>query len=48
VWGVGYEGEHHLLRQAVHRLRHKIEPDPKNPQYIQTRRGIGYVLSLPE
>jgi DNA-binding response OmpR family regulator len=44
VWGVGYEGENRLLWQAVHRLRRKIEPDPRNPQYIQTRPGIGYVF----
>ncbi|MGD9145730.1 MAG: response regulator transcription factor [Anaerolineae bacterium] len=44
VWGLGYEGEHRLLRQAVHRLRAKIEPDPRNPQYIQTRTGLGYVF----
>jgi DNA-binding response OmpR family regulator len=48
VWGPGYETEHGLLRQAVHRLRRKIEPDPSNPQYIQTRTGIGYILERPE
>jgi DNA-binding response OmpR family regulator len=48
VWGLGYEGEHHLLRQAVHRLRRKIEPDPQNPQYIQTRPGLGYIFVPPE
>ena len=48
VWGIGYEGENRLLWQAVHRLRRKIEPDPENPQYIQTRPGIGYVFALPE
>jgi DNA-binding response OmpR family regulator len=48
VWGMGYEGENLLLRQAVHRLRRKIEPDPRNPQYIQTRPGIGYVFAPPE
>jgi len=48
VWGMGYEGENRLLWQAVHRLRRKIEPDPRNPQYIQTRPGIGYVFALPD
>ncbi len=48
VWGTGYEGENHLLWQAVHRLRRKIEQDPKNPQYIQTRPGVGYVFVMPE
>jgi DNA-binding response OmpR family regulator len=48
VWGLGYEGEHRVLRQAVHRLRKKVESDPGNPQYIQTRKGIGYVFVVPE
>ena len=29
----------------VPRLRRKIEPDPKNPRYLQTVRGIGYRLA---
>ncbi len=29
----------------VTRLRRKIEADPKNPRYLQTVRGIGYMLS---
>ena len=28
----------------ITRLRKKIETDPKNPKYLQTLRGIGYVL----
>jgi len=28
----------------VTRLRKKIETDPKNPKYLQTLRGLGYVL----
>ncbi len=48
VWGVGYEGEHRLVWQAIHRLRRKIEPDPQNPELIQTRPGIGYVFVPPE
>ena len=28
----------------ITRLRKKIEVDPKNPKYLQTIRGIGYVL----
>jgi two-component system phosphate regulon response regulator OmpR len=30
----------------ITRLRQKIEPDPKNPKYLQTVRGTGYVLWL--
>ena len=28
----------------ITRLRQKIEPQPKNPKYLQTIRGSGYVL----
>jgi two-component system KDP operon response regulator KdpE len=48
TWGLGYEGENRLLWQAIHRLRRKIERDPKNPQYIQTRPGLGYVFVSPD
>ena len=30
----------------VTRIRKKIEPDPKNPKYLQTVRGSGYILWL--
>ena len=30
----------------VKRIRNKIEDDPKQPQYLKTVRGIGYVLSV--
>ena len=45
VWGGGYEGESRLLSQAIHRLRQKIERDPRNPEYIQTKPGLGYILN---
>lgn len=45
VWGVGYEGETRLLWQAIHRLRQKIERDPRNPEYIHTKPGIGYIFN---
>ena len=28
----------------ITRLRKKLEIDPKNPKYLQTLRGVGYVL----
>jgi DNA-binding response OmpR family regulator len=46
VWGPGYEEGEKLIRQAIHRLRRKIEPDPAHPRYIHTRPGIGYLFAL--
>lgn len=48
VWGVGHEGENRLLRQAIHRLRRKIEPDESAPQFIHNRPALGYVFVPPE
>jgi Response regulators consisting of a CheY-like receiver domain and a winged-helix DNA-binding domain len=45
IWGCEYTGESHMLQVCVNRLRHKIEPDPTHPTYIQTRIGIGYSFS---
>jgi len=32
----------------VRRLREKIEPDPRHPQYLKTLRGIGYRFEVPK
>jgi DNA-binding response OmpR family regulator len=44
VWGHRNSGDRQLLKQLVHRLRHKIEKDPANPQLLQTSAGSGYKL----
>ena len=44
VWGGRGEGDRQLLKQLVHRLRQKIEPDPASPRYILTSAGEGYRL----
>jgi two-component system KDP operon response regulator KdpE len=44
VWGPGYEEGDKLIRQAIHRLRRKIESDPRSPVYVCTRPGLGYVF----
>ena len=46
VWGYSGEGDRDLLRGLVSRLRHKIEPDPDKPRFIETISGIGYRFSL--
>ena len=48
VWGQEYSSEKEYLRVFVGRLRRKLEPDPKNPRYIQTVPGVGYHLAIPE
>jgi DNA-binding response OmpR family regulator len=42
VWGYEYRDETQLLRVYINYLRQKIEPDPANPRYILTERGLGY------
>ncbi len=34
-----------IARVHVHRLRHKIEPDPANPRYVMTVAGGRYLVS---
>ena len=42
AWGYEYREESHYLRLYITYLRQKIEPDPANPRYILTERGVGY------
>jgi DNA-binding response OmpR family regulator len=44
VWGHRGSGDRQLLKQLVHRLRHKIEADPADPRLLQTDAGAGYRL----
>jgi DNA-binding response OmpR family regulator len=44
VWGWEYCGDTHLLQVAINRLRKKIKDNPRNPRYIVTRSGIGYLF----
>jgi DNA-binding response OmpR family regulator len=45
VWSTEYEGYQRNVDPHINRLRRKIEPDPKNPQYVLTVRGVGYKLN---
>ena len=42
VWGLEALGEGDTVVVHVRRLREKIEPEPQNPQYVETVWGAGY------
>jgi len=44
VWARDYFDDERLVDVHVRRLRTKIEPDPANPRYVVTVRGMGYKL----
>jgi two-component system response regulator MprA len=44
VWGYDFIGETNIIEVYVRYLREKIEETPSTPRYIQTVRGIGYIL----
>jgi two-component system response regulator VicR len=46
VWGAGGKGNPETIKVYVHRLRNKLEVDPRNPTRIVTRRGAGYLFSV--
>lgn len=44
VWGYDYFGDVRTVDVTVRRLREKIETDSSHPEYIMTRRGVGYFI----
>ena len=44
VWGYEYAGESRTVDVHVHWLRGELEEDPATPVFLQTVRGVGYVL----
>lgn len=44
VWGYEYFGDVRTVDVTIRRLREKIEKDPGKPEYILTRRGLGYMM----
>lgn len=46
--GTAYEGYERTIDVHVRNLRTKIEPDPSNPQYIETVYGVGYRFTSKE
>ena len=42
VWGYDYFGDVRTVDVTVRRLREKIEDNPSHPEWLVTRRGVGY------
>lgn len=45
VWQYDYYGDLRAVDVAVRRLREKIETNPAEPEYVMTKRGVGYYFS---
>ena len=44
VWGYDFLGETNIIEVYVRYLREKIEDSPGSPRFIQTIRGVGYIM----
>lgn len=44
IWGYEGIGDRTRLKQLVHRLRLKLEPEPADPRFLLTIAGSGYLL----
>lgn len=42
IWNYAYIGDGRTVDVTVRRTREKVEPNPKETKYIETRRGQGY------
>jgi two-component system response regulator VicR len=45
VWQYDYFGDLRAVDVAVRRLREKLEPNPSEPAYVITKRGVGYFFA---
>ena len=45
IWGPT-GGDRVMLKQLIYRLRRKIEPDPSNPIYLETKSNLGYMFTV--
>lgn len=45
VWGYAYYGDLRTVDVHIRRIREKIEKDPKDAEYIQTKWGVGYYFN---
>ena len=44
VWGYDYYGDLRTVDVTIRRIREKVEKDSARPEYILTKRGIGYYI----
>ena len=44
VWGYEYRDDKEILWVSISRLRQKLETNPKDPEHIVTRAGLGYTM----
>lgn len=42
VWGYDFYGDDRVVDVHIGHIRQKLEPDPANPQFVVTVRGVGY------
>lgn len=45
VWGYEYFGDVRTVDVTIRRLREKVEDDPGTPNYVMTKRGVGYYFN---
>ncbi|MFV0466618.1 MAG: response regulator transcription factor [Lachnospiraceae bacterium] len=44
AFGMDYEGYDRNVDSYIKRIRQKIETDPRNPEYLHTKYGLGYMF----
>jgi DNA-binding response OmpR family regulator len=45
VWGLGYAGQHELLRAFIRTLRQKIGDEAHHSRFLLSERGVGYKMA---
>lgn len=48
VHGVAFESYERAIDAHIKNMRRKLEPDPRNPRYLQTVFGVGYRFADPD
>jgi DNA-binding response OmpR family regulator len=48
VHGVAFESYERAIDTHIKNVRRKIEPNPREPRYVQTVYGVGYRVAEPQ